>query len=133
MSYVTHFDAIKRLVEVSSIRGKAKVTLSYDDFISIIRLMIADVEVNEAWYLGQYPDVAEAVRDGSVKSAKQHFLRSGYFEGRLASPVSVDEKWYLQQNPDVATSIAVGEVETAQGHFIKYGYVEGRRPFPASE
>ena len=68
MSYVTHFDAIKRLVEVSSIRGKAKVTLSYDDFISIIRLMIADVEVNEAWYLGQYPDVAEAVALWLIRS-----------------------------------------------------------------
>lgn len=42
--------------------------------------------VDEPWYLAQYPDVAEAVRKGALPSARHHFLRHGYAEGRKASP-----------------------------------------------
>ena len=38
--------------------------------------------VDEAWYLATYPDVARAVREGRVKSAYDHFIENGYGEGR---------------------------------------------------
>ena len=43
-----------------------------------------------------------------MRSAQQHFVDDGYFEGRLPFPMRVDEKWYLQQNPDVADSVSHG-------------------------
>ena len=91
--------------------------------------MIADMEVEEQWYLQQYPDVAAAIAKGLIKSAKTHFVTDGYFEGRLPCPIKVDEKWYLQQYPDVAESVHSGEIDSGQKHFTQDGYREGRLPF----
>jgi hypothetical protein len=91
--------------------------------------MIRGVDVDEAWYARTYEDIGNAVRDGVLRSAKQHFVDDGYFEGRLPFPIPVDERWYLEQNPDVAESIRKGVVDSAQDHFSKDGYREGRLPF----
>jgi hypothetical protein len=40
---------------------------------------------NEAWYLAEYPDVAEALRRGDLRSGLEHFLAFGRKEGRLPS------------------------------------------------
>jgi hypothetical protein len=69
------------------------------------------------------------VREGGVKSARQHFVDDGYFEGRRAFPVQVDEKWYTETYPDVAESIRQGAIPSAQAHFDGDGYREGRLPF----
>lgn len=91
--------------------------------------MIAGIEVDEAWYLQTYEDIAGAIKEGAVQSAKQHFIDDGYFEGRRPFPIKVDERWYLAQNPDVADSIGRGDIGSAQEHFDKDGYREGRLPF----
>jgi hypothetical protein len=111
------------------VRGELRVSLSYDDFIKLIRLMIAGVEVDEPWYRQQYDDIGRAIRDGQVNSAKQHFVDDGYFEGRLPFPITVDEKWYQREYPDVAESVRTGVVASPQTHFEEDGYREGRMPF----
>ena len=45
------------------------------------------------WYLSEYPDIARA----GVK-AEEHYIRSGYREGRLPGPL-FDEEFYLSQIP----------------------------------
>ena len=77
----------------------------------------------------RYEDIARAVREGSIASAKQHFVDDGYFEGRLPFAVPVNERWYLEQYPDVAESIRKGVVASAEQHFAEDGYREGRLPF----
>jgi hypothetical protein len=124
------FEAIRRSVEVSTVRGQLKVSASYDEFIRIIKRLISLVEVDEAWYLSQYEDVAQAVRDGIFPSPTAHFASNGYLEGRMPFPILVDEQWYLEHNPDVADSIRQGKVASAQEHFTQNGYREGRQPFP---
>ncbi len=128
MKYIPPFDLIRRMVEVSTIRGELRVSLSYDDFIKILRLMISGVEVDEAWYLEEYEDIARAVVAGQVASAKQHFVDDGYFEGRMPFPMPVNERWYLEQNPDVAESVRKGIIGSGQQHFVDDGYREGRLP-----
>jgi len=130
VKYLPPFDLIRRLVEITTVRGALRVSVAYDDFIQIIRMLVADTEVDEAWYLTQYPDVAKAVGEGSVESAKRHFVDDGYFEGRLPSPLEVDEAWYLEQNPDVAEGVRKGLFDSATQHFVNDGYREGRRPTP---
>jgi hypothetical protein len=103
--------------------------MSYEEFVKILRSMIAGIEIDEQWYLRTYEDIADATRAGSVRSARQHFIDDGYFEGRLPFPIAVDERWYLSANPDVADSIRKGEVPSAQEHFNQDGYREGRLPF----
>jgi hypothetical protein len=118
------------MVEVSTIRGELRVSLSYDDFIKILRMMISGIEIDEEWYLATHEDIAKAVTTGAVASAKQHFIDDGYFEGRLPFPMPVDESWYLAQYPDVADCVRRGIVGSAQQHFAEDGYREGRLPFP---
>lgn len=132
MRYIPPFDLLRRSVEISTVRGELRVSLSYDDFIKLIRLMIAGVEVDESWYRQQYEDIGRAIRDGQVGSAKQHFVDDGYFEGRLPFPIAVDSAWYQAQYPDVADSVRVGTVESPQTHFEEDGYREGRLPFNLS-
>jgi len=116
-------------VEIATVRGELRVNVSYDEFVRILRMMISGIEVNEEWYLRQYEDIAQAIREGSIKSAKQHFMDDGYFEGRLPFPMSVDEKWYLTENPDVAESVRTGIVGSGEQHFVEDGYREGRLPY----
>jgi hypothetical protein len=130
VKYIMPFEAIRRSVEVSTVRGQLKVSASYDEFIRIIKRLISLVEVDEAWYLSQYEDVAQAVRDGIFPSPRAHFASNGYLEGRMPFPILVDEEWYLEHNPDVADSIRQGKVASAQEHFTQNGYREGRLPFP---
>lgn len=40
---------------------------------------------DEAWYLAEYPDVAESVRRGDLRSGLEHFLACGRDEGRFPS------------------------------------------------
>jgi hypothetical protein len=86
------------------------------------------IVVDEKWYLSQYPDVIPDIRPGLFKSARDHFVKYGYREGRVPSRPVVDETWYLATYPDVAEAIRSGRVKSAYDHFIKNGYGEGRKP-----
>jgi hypothetical protein len=129
VKYLPPFDLIRRFVEISTVRGELRVNVSYDDFIKILRMMISGIEVDEEWYLNQYEDIARAVSDGSIASAKQHFMDDGYFEGRMPFAMPVHERWYLAQYPDVADSMRKGVVASGEQHFAEDGYREGRLPY----
>ena len=130
MRYLAPFDVIKRLVEISTTKGQLSATASYENLIRMIKLLLSAVDVNEDWYLTQYPDVAEAIAQGKVASARQHFIDNGYFEGRLPFMITVDDEWYQKEYLDVAESIGKGAESSAQAHFVRDGYKEGRLPFP---
>ncbi len=129
MKYLPPFDLIRRSIEISTFRGELRVNVSYEDFVKILKRMIVGVEVDEAWYLRTYDDIAKAIRDGIVRSAQQQFVDDGYFEGRLPFPMRVDDRWYLSEYPDVADSVRKGTVLSPQVHFDEDGYREGRLPF----
>ena len=129
MKYLPPFDLIRRSVEISTAKGELRVNVSYDDFMKILRMMISGIEVDEEWYLKQYEDIALAVSNGSIASAKQHFMDDGYFEGRLPFAMPVHEQWYVAQYPDVAESIRRGVVASGGQHFAEDGYPEGRLPY----
>jgi hypothetical protein len=127
--YLPPFELIRRSIEITTVRGELRVNVSYEDFVGILRMMIRGVEVDEGWYAETYEDIGNAVKEGVIRSSKQHFLDDGYFEGRLPFPITVDERWYLTEYPDVAESIRKGVIDSAQDHFVKDGYREGRLPF----
>lgn len=129
MKYLPPFELIRRSIEISTVRGELRVNMSYEDFVKILRQMISGIEVDETWYLRTYEDIAAAVKGGAVRSAQQHFVDDGYFEGRRPFPIVVDERWYLTQNPDVADGVRRGDIASAQEHFDQDGYREGRLPF----
>lgn len=102
--------------------------LSEDRLQQAVRMLLRGVCFDEDWYLRQYPDVKEAVANGVFRSAKQHFVESGYFEGRRPARVVVDENWYSRAYPDVGESVEFGETSSCQEHFDRYGEGEGRLP-----
>lgn len=61
-------------------------TIAWGEFVDVIRMFLPLMPFNEAWYLENNPDVAEAVRAGDMRSGREHFAEHGYFEGRLPSP-----------------------------------------------
>ncbi|NJC88970.1 MAG: hypothetical protein FIB02_10665 [Desulfuromonas sp.] len=71
---------------------------------------------DEAWYLGEYPDVASSGMD-----PVRHYLRFGVAEGRNPSP-RFDTHFYLQAYRDVSDKGINPLV-----HFVLYGKAEGRR------
>src|SRR5688572_9073921 len=77
---------------------------------------------DEAWYLKQYPGVAEAGKDRI-----EHYLRYGAAMGLNPSP-HFDTRWYLENYPDVAKS-GVNPLL----HYIKCGRAEARLPRQGAE
>ena len=128
MTYIAPFAVLKRRYKVSATADVDRVAISYRDLQELVRSVLRGVNVDEAWYLRQYPDVEEAVRSGIFKSAKHHFVQNGYFEGRRPSHCSVDEDWYLLTYPDVAHAIDAEQLMNAAEHFYSSGYEEGRLP-----
>ena len=86
-----------------------------------------DVLVDDVWYLSQYPDVKAQI-PGHFRSARDHFIRNGYQEGRVPIKPMFDEAWYLTTYPDVAEAVRSGRMKSGYDHFIENGYGEGRKP-----
>ncbi len=129
MKYLPPFDIVKARLAIESVNGELRVSGSYEEFVNMVRRMIAGIEVDEKWYLARYPDIAEAIAQGIVHSAQTHFVNDGYFEGRQPFGIQVNERWYLTQNTGVADYVRQGKLESGQQHFDENGYKEGRLPF----
>jgi hypothetical protein len=105
------------------------VEVSETRFHELIRSILPSIEVDEAWYRKRYRDVDQAVKDGQIKSAKEHYLLVGYFENRIPRLIRVNEEWYLRAYPDAADAVNRGRFDSGQEHFEKYGFNEGRSPY----
>ncbi len=128
MIYLPPFAALRNSVRLVSSKGQIKGDLTYDDFLDLVKKLLVVVPIDEAWYRATYPDVDAAIRAGTYRSARQHFVEHGYFEGRRPFEIEVDEAAYLRRYPDVADSVGKGLIESAREHFLRNGYEEGRIP-----
>ncbi len=82
---------------------------------------------DESHYLANNPDVANAVKSGSLESGYLHFVTVGLTEGR--SPFRFyDEKFYLTNNADVAAAVKSGGFDSGLQHFLLTGHLEKRDP-----
>jgi hypothetical protein len=98
--------------------------------VEAARAILDNLEVDERWYLNNYPDVRASVLSGAVSSGAEHFRNWGYYEERLPYRPYVDEDFYLDTYSDVLTAYEDGAIAGALEHFIASGYREGRQPFP---
>jgi hypothetical protein len=90
--------------------------------------VISRIEFDEEFYTKSYADVAEKLRAGELSSARDHYIRFGYFEDRLPRSIAVDENWYLKTYTDVAEAVANGVLLSGKQHFLTRGFKEGRLP-----
>jgi len=97
-------------------------------FKLLLQIALSTGEFDEAAYLRENPDVADAVERGEIESAYLHYIGFGYFEGRMGGGPEVDEEWYLQKYPDVVSGIESARINSASQHFHRVGAAEGRSP-----
>lgn len=128
MPYVPSFFSINQKLVFTRENGEPWVKLQYEEFENVLRNMLRAIDLDEAWYRETYPDVDAAIKAGDLPNAREHFIASGYFEGRLPGDFEVDEAWYFTTYPDIAEAHARGEVASAKQHFVEFGYAEGRLP-----
>lgn len=128
MRYIPPFTFLRQRFRVAGGNGKRRIDMKYEDFIELLKLMLRAVAVDEEWYCNQYPDVADAIKAGTYRSAKHHFVEDGYFEGRWPYEIGLDETWYKSQYPDVVAGLKSGTLATLKEHFREHGYKEGRLP-----
>jgi hypothetical protein len=131
VKYLPPFEVIKGMMNLTTSRGTTRVDMTYDDMQKLIRALLTTIEVDEGYYLERNQDVAEGIRLGNIRSAREHFVDHGYFEGRLPYRIEVDEGWYLKTHADVAETVRQGQFLSGQAHFDGPGYPEGREPFAA--
>ena len=82
---------------------------------------------DEAGYLRLYPGVAQAVMQGLVDTAWNHFVHHGRHEGR--QPNDVDPDFYLAAYPEVARDLGRPPgPEDAASHFVTLGRARGYLP-----
>jgi hypothetical protein len=129
VKYLPPFEALKSYLTISDVRGELMVSCEYENLVQMVRRLIEGVQVDAAWYLERYPDIALAIRQGTIASPQSHFVNDGYFEGRMPFPMRVDERYYLARNEGVADYVRKGMLESGQQHFDENGYAEGRLPF----
>jgi hypothetical protein len=122
------FQQLTKKFETTS-NGHRRVTMTYEEFKDVIRMLLRFVEVDEEWYRREYDDVVAEIGEGKTyRSAKHHFVEEGYFEGRLPQPPAVDAEWYMKQYADVAEGVRNGAFTSALQHYMEHGYSEGRMP-----
>jgi hypothetical protein len=128
VKYLVPFSVLKTSIRLVSAKGQLKVDMTYDEFLDFIKRFLSAVPIDEQWYRTRYPDVDEAIRAGAYRSARQHFVQHGYFEGRQPFELEVDETYYMKRYPDIHESVTKGVVPSARDHFARHGYLEGRMP-----
>jgi hypothetical protein len=126
--YIPPFEVVKNFVTIRPNKDELIVGTTYDEFLNIIKMFLRGIDVDEQWYQRTYPDVAESIAAGQIRSAKEHFVENGYFEGRIPRELEIDEEWYRETYDDVRKGLETGNIRSAVDHYREYGYKEGRLP-----
>lgn len=50
---------------------------------SVLKLLLTSFDLDVSYYTAMHTDVAAAVASGTLRSAEEHFVEHGYFEGRV--------------------------------------------------
>jgi hypothetical protein len=116
------YRSLLRHMRAIEFRDGENVSVEIAKLKQLISYILEKEPFDEEWYLSTYPDVKKALEKGNVKSAKHHYVETGYFEGRLPGVHGFEVDEYLRKNSDLAQMSSA----EAMKHFIETGYSEGR-------
>jgi SAM-dependent methyltransferase len=76
-----------------------------------ISVKSTSIEWDQEWYLRRYPDVAAALRDGTISDPLFHFLQVGLREGRYPSAAAEAEGWPpgASEKTSVGSCVCLGD------------------------
>lgn len=98
---------------------------------------IGSTRVDEAWYLSNNPDIADAVAAGWFSTGTRHYALYGQAEGRQPNALSdnqgraFSESAYLAANPDIREAVFKGWFDSGYDHYLAYGRAEARAAYPS--
>lgn len=121
----TVLPSIYKLLKYTGVKNWDKqrtIIADKDVLFDWIRTIIQREPFDEEWYLETYPDIWDAVKAGKIRSGRQHYIETGYFEGRLPGLFGFKVENYLELNPDLRHL----SKEKALQHFLYSGYHENR-------
>ena len=107
------------------------VTVNAEGLSFLLRELARHQPFDPEFYAESYPDIEAARMAGKVADLHEHFVRSGFIEGRLPADPPFDPVWYVQHYPDIATAIPANDIAALRNHFITAGLIEGRAGTPA--
>ena len=131
-AYVPHIDLILQALRINRERLNSRSKIAVDARLlrGMLQALVTTLPFDASFYQKTYPDIAEAYAAGLIPDLRQHFVDSGYFEGRLGSPPEVDEAFYLATYRDIGTAVQRGEIASGADHYLRSGAAEGRVPTP---
>jgi hypothetical protein len=118
----------KLIQEVPTTSGAKDVLIPKWLFDQLLHCALTNARFDEEWYLKTYPDVAAAVQARKIRTGREHFVTTGYFEGRFPYDIKVDESFYLRKNEDVNRAVRARKIKSAKEHWTSTGINEGRQP-----
>jgi GT2 family glycosyltransferase/glycosyltransferase involved in cell wall biosynthesis len=77
------------------------------------------------WYLERYPEVRQAIADGTWRWAIEHYSCNATPTAFDPSP-EFSEAWYLARHADAADMARHGHIRNGYAHFLRHGVAEGR-------
>jgi hypothetical protein len=132
MEFVPAYSFIMKHAGADPLGADDEVTVSRRLLEFLLRCVLDHMEFDEQQYQKCNPDVAAAIKQKKMHSGREHFIKTGYFEGRSGG-VRVDEAWYLARNHDVAAAKKAGKFESGAAQYRLSGASEWRVPNPQSE
>jgi hypothetical protein len=123
------YSNLKKLVQqAQGPQGTVEIRMPKSLYDHLLRAALMSSKFDEQWYLKNNPDVASAVRSKIVASGREHYVNTGYFEGRLPCEIAVNEDFYVKKNDDVKRAMRAKQVKSAKEHWYSNGMKEGRDP-----
>ena len=74
-----------------------------------------------------HKDIAKAIQSGAYKSARDHFDKGGFLEGRVGTLEGFDPEAYYDLNKDLHKAYSRSDSKALTEHYIKFGFAEGRK------
>ena len=128
--YLPHIDLLLQALRINRERlaSRSKIAIDARLLRALLQALAATLPFSSEFYLKTYPDVADAYAAGKIPDLHQHFIESGYLEGRQGHAPEVDEDYYRATYRDVAQAVEKGELVSGTEHYLRSGAAEGRAP-----
>jgi hypothetical protein len=126
--YVPPFSFFGRALKLTpeDLNTNKNVEIPVELFKFFIATIVSQGFFDERWYLETNPDVQRAIDEHEIDSGLEHYLSTGYYEGRQPGRFPVDVNWYIEYYPDLKQALEDKTILDPVDHFSHSGYFEGR-------
>ena len=132
-AFLPHIELLLQSLRITRERlnSRSKVAIDTRLLRALLQTLAQHLPFDADFYLANNPDIAEAHERGVITDLHQHFVDSGFLEGRFGAAPPVDEPFYESRYKDIGAAIRRGDVSSGAEHYMRSGAAEGRVPSEA--